>query len=239
MEKWLFFIPVLKNSDVLKECVNQIMYKRNVDIIILLNGADDDVKELVYGTYSQYPQFMIWENKENVYVTSAWNQAIKFFKDHHEWDRLFILNSDLTLQVDFDKVCREVWEYNPDYVLTPKVLNDKTKMYDHIPIIPGIMTKVDNPAGIFITLNHKQAEIVYPIYEEVRVWFNDFIIYSLLKAAGYEIYTPSTLLAFHHDSTHVKSLNGILDIIEEDKVNFKTIVEPLLQERIKQLKTNN
>lgn len=236
MEKFLIFIPVVKNPDVLKECLNAIMYKRNVDIIILLNGADEDIKQLVNIHYRQYPQIMIWENLTNEYVNKPWNQAIKFFLDHHEWDRLIIMNNDLTCQLDWDLVCREIWKYNLDYILIPTISNDKTKMYEHIPIVPMIGEYLENPAGVFITLNHKQAQLVYPIPEDLRVWFGDSYIFQLLRADGYTIARPYNLLAFHHTSMHVKSIEGILEIIEQDKITWQDAVEPILQEKIKQIK---
>ena len=235
MEKWLICIPVVKNPDVLRECLDQIMHKRGVHITVLLNGADQDVKNFAK-PLSDYLQITIAENSENVYVTKAWNLFLNLFINSDEYDRLIILNSDLSMQFDWARILRLVWEENPEYVVTPNVIHDKLDIFKHIPIEVGEISTVDNPPGIFITFNKEMAKAVYPIPEQIRVWFNDSYIYAILKALNYPIVTVSNLMCFHHVSTSVNSIAGIHEVIEQDKIAWKEIVEPKLQEKIKQLK---
>lgn len=238
MEKLLICLPVVKNPDVLAECVAQIMYKREIHLIILLNGADQDVKDLLYGTYAQYSQILIWENKENVFVTAAWNRFMEHFLMNEPYNRIIIINSDLTLQKNWDQILRLAWEECPDYVITPNVINDKTQMYEDIIIQNEGHFVVDNPPGIFITLDREQCELVYPIPSEIRVWFNDTWIMGLLKAVNTPMIMVSNLLAFHHVSTSVNSIGGIHEVIEEDKIAWTTIVKPRMEDKIKQIKND-
>lgn len=236
MEKWLIFIPVVKNQHVLSEAVDQILWKRDIHLIILLNGADKEVCDTVYEKYAIYPQVTVWNQDVNSFVTNAWNSAINHFLNSPEYDRLFIMNSDLTLQCDWDLILRMIWEEYPNIILTPKVIDDKTKMYEHIQVNITKLSYSNNPAGIFIALNKKMAELVYPIPSEIRIWFNDSYLYQLLEASGYEIMIPDNLLAFHHVSTTIHRVEGALEIIEQDKIAWRDIVEPMLQEKIKQIK---
>lgn len=236
MEKWLIFIPVVKNHHVLIEAVEQVLHKRGIHLIILLNGADQEVIDAVHERYIEYPQVTLWQNDVNCYVTGAWNMAIGHFLAFRAWDRLFIMNSDITLNKSWDLVLREIWKHAPDLIITPNIIDDKTLMYQPVDIEDGKLTELDNPAGVFITLTKKQAELISPIPSEIRIWFNDAYIHSILKAAGYRIVMPSNFLGYHHVSTTIHRVENALEIIEEDKAMWRDIVEPLMQEKIKQLK---
>lgn len=234
MEKILICIPVVKNPDVLKECLDQVMHKHNVHILILLNGADQNVKNYVH-SLNDYPQIAVLENSENVFVTAAWNLFLKLFIESNEYQRLIIMNSDLSMQYNWDRILRLLWEENPDYVVTPNIIHDKLQIFQYIPIVLEGTFIIKNPPGIFITLDREMAKAVYPIPKEIRVWFNDTYIYAILKALKYPIVMLGNLLAFHHVSTSVNSISGVHEIIEQDKIAWKEIVEPMLNEKIKQL----
>lgn len=233
--KILLCIPIIKGAEIAKEAINQVINRPDVEVVLLDNGADDDVKNLI-NSFSQTPNVTIISYPQNVYVTEAWNRFMKMFF-HSSCDRLIIMNSDLTMQKDWDTVVRNCWEFNPNYILTPVVLNDKTKMFEDVNTQTAIFTQVENPAGIFITLNKKQCELVYPIPSEIKVWFNDTYIMKLLGAHQYEIVVPYNLLAYHHTSTSVSSVSGVHAVIEEDKKAWANIVEPYLNKQIELIKS--
>lgn len=238
MEKFLICIPVIVNSVVFDECMQQILYKRDVHILIIDNNAEETVKERLK-FYKQYPQVTVWHNKINEYVVRPWQTFIDYFLDHDKWDRLIILNSDLTLSVKWWDICQKIWELYPDEILIPNIIDDKTKMYDnfeHQEFNSIIISEGKGIPGVFITLNKKQAELISPLPSELKIWFSDTWVFELLSAAGYKISLETTFLAFHHTSTSIHRVPEALEVIEEDKIAWKNIVEPKMQEKIKQLK---
>jgi hypothetical protein len=232
----LITIPCLTNGVVLRECVEQVLHKRGITLLLLDNGATDDVKEAIQ-FYSQYPQVIVKSNPENVFVNPAWNFFIEFFIAG-DYDRLLILNSDLTMNVNWFNKALFIWEFiGADYIIVPTISNDKTKMFEEPS--PGNQIKViphTGVAGVFITLTKDQAKTVYPIPREIKVWFGDTWIYTILGELGVIFVTTANILAFHHTSTSITSTDGIREIIEQDKLEWHDVVYPLMQEKIKHLK---
>jgi GT2 family glycosyltransferase len=238
----LVCIPVVVNGVVLAECLEQIIHKRHIHVLILDNGATEDVKE-VLTKYKEYPQVEVWTQEKNVFVNFAWNMFIQHFLVNDEkHDRLIIMNSDLTLNNDWWEVCKNTWEVRPSAVLTPNVIDDKTQMFSPIKnkVLEDLKYVHDGKGipGVFITLSRKQAKLVFPLpANRIKIWFGDTIIFETLAAAGYPIYVVKDLLAFHHTSTTVNEISGIHEIIEQDKKEWEESVKLELEEKIKKLKT--
>jgi len=234
-ERILICIPCIVNPHVIKECVQSILYKPNVHIILLDNGADQDVKDLLLG-YAKYGNVNVWQNNQNEYVNKPWNVFMKYFMNSELWDRLIIMNSDLVMHMNWDIILNMLWKEGPDLIMVPTLLDDKTEMFRST-IRKKEMKESPNPPGIFITLNKRQCELVYPIPEEkIKVWFGDGWIYAILNAMGYKVFTPRSLKAFHHTSESVNRVPGVKEIIEEDKIAWRDAVEQIMKERIQQLK---
>ena len=237
----LVAIPVIKSSAIFRECLSQLVNKPDVTVLVLLNGADEDVRHLVKVEYADNPSIIVWENEVNEYVTKPWNRFIEYFLSRGEWDHLIILNSDLTMCSRWNDICNSIWQFSPDAVLVPTTTDDKNLCFrddvedrgykEHLFGAFGI-------PGIFITLNKKQAKFVYPIPSEIKVWFNDEWIYQLLGAAGYPIYTVKSLWAYHHHSVSVGAVTGIHAIIEEDKIAWRDTGRPKLIARIEEIQQN-
>lgn len=235
-ERILVCIPCIVNPHVIKECVQSILYKPDVHIILLDNGADQDVKDLL-SEYAKYENVNVWQNHQNEYVTKAWNLFMNYFLQSELWDRLIIMNSDLVMQKEWDRIIRTLWRDSPDLILSPNVVEDKTKLYDSLSSNNHKEVRdAPNPPGIFITLNKRQTSLVHPIPEEIKIWFNDGWIYKILNSLSYYAVTPLNLIAFHHTSESIKRVPEAREIIEQDKIAWRDIVEPKMQEKINQLK---
>jgi hypothetical protein len=87
----------------------------------------------------------------------------------------------------------------------PYTVHDKQMMYTDVPMKAKrtLVHKGEGIPGIFITLSREQAKAVYPIPEEIKVWFGDSYLYPLLDASGYSISISHDLLAFHHTSMSI------------------------------------
>lgn len=240
MEKLLICIPVVCNAVVFSECLEQILYKRNIHIIIQDNNASEDVKERLEH-YRQYPQVEVWVKDKNQYVVPAWNDFIEHFLVQKKWDRLIILNSDLTLNKFWWDKCQTIWSINPEYVIIPNVINDKTKMYEEVGSEYSAVINIPDGKGIpgvFVTLNRNQAQTVYPLPPCLKIWYSDTWIMELVAAADFPISIFEGLLAFHHVSTSIHRVPEALQVIEEDKIAFEETVKPALEAIIKLFKNN-
>lgn len=230
MDKILIGIPVLTGADHCKEAIGSVIYKEGVSILLIDNGAEQDVKDLIYNKY-QLEYGVIISNEVNKYVNFAWNQIIAYGLLNN-YDRIIIMNSDLVMQKDWDIVCRNRWAVNPDEMLLPVI----DEWGDIITAVaPAKKVDIGTP-GIFITLTRKQAEMVYPIPSEIKVWFGDNWIFYILRAAGYETLIPENLYAKHYWSSTVSKVVGISDIIEQDKEQWEVVVEKYLLPLIAKIK---
>lgn len=228
MDRILVGIPVLTGAAHCKEAIDSVMYKERsnknaaIDLLIIDNGSEQEVKDLIYN-----PHFLVYgtviKNEVNQYVNPAWNQIIEYGL-RNNYDRIIIMNSDLIMNDGWDIVCRNRWEVNQDEILLPVM--DELHDVDTA-IAPA--KKVDSGTpGVFITLNRKQAELIYPIPSEILVWFGDLYLFTILRAKGYETLIPENLLAKHYWSSTISRVPGISEIIEEDKKQWEIVKEKYL-----------
>jgi GT2 family glycosyltransferase len=225
--KILVGIPCLFGYDHCKKAIDSVLNQNDVDLLLIDNGAEPKVKELI----RYYSAFKI-VNEKNIYVNPAWNQIIDFFlKSEHDY--LIIMNSDLIMQRNWSEVLRNRWNVNPDEILLP-VMGNSIPANVITDVAPAELVTSGTP-GVFITLNRKQAEMIFPIPEACRVWFGDNWAYDILRTLGFETLIPSNLLAYHAWSQTVNKVKGISAIIEADKVAWRDIVEPKMRERINEL----
>lgn len=234
--KTLVCIPIVVGHEIVREAINQVINRENVTVILCNNGGDEHIKNLLL-EYKDVQNVILWSRPQNVYVTRIWDDFIQYFLLLNEWDHIILLNSDLTLNKNWQEVCHARWEVDQEEILVPHLSDDKRKMFETVgtEVIPAEQI-YDGIAGIFITLSLKQAFTVSPLPLDVRVWFSDNWIYSILVALGEKVVTPANLLAYHHHSTSVSNIPGIHDIIEEDKKTWAEVVQPQMIEKIKLLK---
>lgn len=240
--KILVAIPVLYHGHIFDECVqsvlnNTILKGVDVDLLIGDNGSPADVKAVIQ-KYWTNPRMKIIIEPTNIYVNPIWNKFMQFFLANDEYDYLIIMNSDLILQKNWAEVCKNYWEVFPDEILIPKVAQDRNLLLrdENTSVTPAQEVHAGT-AGVFITLNRKQCQMVYPIPEEILVWFGDQWIYEILRTK-YKTVIPENLIAyhFHGGSQTVGTTNGISQIIEDDKANWAHIVNPLKLKKIEQWK---
>lgn len=237
--KSLLCCPMVNNAHICAQLLNSIVNQRQ-DIAILVNGMDKEVIELVVNYQANYPsiKYVIWE-PENIFVTAAWNKFLELFLSNTKYTHILILNSDLIVNHDFFKVLEEWVQYSPTSIPIPKTV-DKIKIFNRInPITLNHYTVTQGVAGICIILHRKAAACAYPIPEDIKVWYNDDYIMKICQANGYKLCILEDLKVFHEGSQTVKTVEGIMDIIEKDKIVWRDKVLPELEERIKKLKETN
>lgn len=195
--KCLIGIPCLFGSVHTKAAIDSVINQSNV--LLIDNGAEKSVRSVI----DSFDCHKI-HNKSNLYVNQAWNQILDFFLKH-DYDILVIMNSDIIMNKGWIDVLSKV----PEGTIAVPNLGSATEDIDVNQGTPGV----------FIHLTKKQANIVYPITDCIKVWFGDNWIYGILRSLGYKtvVYHKLKAIHYHNGSQNVSRVNGISEIIEEDK----------------------
>ena len=224
--KILVAIPFLYGATPSRECIESVINLEGVDVLPLLNGAAPDVRQVVNSySYSNKWGNTILNRDENIYVTAAWNLFIEMFLDS-DYTHLIIMNSDLIMGKGWQDVLKKRWAVNPDEVLLPVIRDNSMELLAGTTDISNALEVHEGTPGVFITLNKKQAGMVYPIPSDIKVWFNDTWIYAILRRVGFKTLIPENLLAYHYWSTSVTH-SAIHAIIEDDKILWDKVVRKL------------
>lgn len=223
MLKILIAIPSYSNPDV-KHALDAIIDKPGIEILCCDNGATQEVKYIL-NDYQVHGKIKLWHNASNQFVNPVWADFIKHFLTHSDADYLCIMNDDLILQENAFDVLRAHWAQYPNDSIVPTG-DEKSEVE---------VTNCCTP-GIFITLNRKQAEMVSPLPTECKLWYGDEHVYTILRAVGHRVVLIPGFTARHGESRTMNALEGKAAIVEQDKVKWREYAEPLMQERIKQLK---
>lgn len=221
-EKILIGIPVVTGAVHCKAAIDSV--KNGADVLVIDNGADEEVK-LLLNSYAEDERINVSVNPKNIYVNPAWNQIIAYFITHPEYDRLIIMNSDLSMGYLWDSVCRAQWDKDKDAILVP-VINAN----EQIPPAPYLLDAqivTEGTPGVFITLTRKQANIVYPIPETLKIWFGDNWIFSILRGCGYKTIIPPNLNTTTQWSQTIKRVPEAAEIIEQDKIEWPKCAQAL------------
>ena len=220
---YLVGIPCLYGAGHTKEAIESVVNKPNVDVILIDNGAEEAVKEVINSYKSRENVFVI-EFDTNIYVNPAWNQILNFFLVNPKYDYLCIINSDIIMQKQWKEVLDYLYKViNSNDVLIPTQLRDKELLNKDVTIKPSNFQGVfSGTAGVCILLNRKQAKLVYPIPKYIKVWWGDYWIYTILRKLGYNTFVVDNLLAYHccGGSQTMLKVEGISGIIEEDKAQW-------------------
>lgn len=222
--RYLIGIPCLYGAEHTKEAIESVVNKENVSLLLIDNGAEESVKKVINSYKNRENVFTIHFNK-NIYVNPAWNKILHFFIVNKEYDYLCIMNSDIIMHKQWKEVLDYLYKVvNDNDVLIPTQLNDKAFINKDIPIQPSNFQGVfSGTAGVCILLSRKQSEIVYPIPRYVKIWWGDYWIYTILRNLGCNTFVVDNLLAYHcgGGSQNVQKVEGISELIEEDKVQWE------------------
>lgn len=208
-------IPCLYNGDTCLKAFKSIIDE--ADLLIIDNNANTDVKK-VFIEFDNKAHFI--HNLDNKFVVYAWNQILEFFLNSH-YEQLVIMNSDLILQQGWSQYL----ENNVSVIPCEGTLKEDEQVFKGTP-------------GIFITLNKPMAKAVYPIPNEIKLWYSDEWIYTILRELGYKTIVKHKLVGwhFHGGSQTIGILPNKSEMIEADKIAWTEIVEPIMWERIAELK---
>lgn len=235
--KILIGIPVVTGAEHCGKAICSVLGW--TDTFVISNGADEDVIDMLSSLYKTrvagFERLNVVSNEKNVYVNAAWNQIINHFLQN-DYDYLVIMNSDLTMKFPWHYICKERWAKDPNEILIPNINPDKE--YDPYPYYLSAKVVSSGTPGVFITLNRKQAEIVYPIPEEIKIWFGDQFIYEVLRGLGYKTVVVPNLIGTTSWSQTIAKVPEAPAIIEEDKKQWE-LIKHRVELKIKQYKDEN
>ncbi len=219
--KYLVGIPMLYGAEHCKQAIESVVHKENVDILLIDNGAEQRVKDLIE-YYSTNRNVTVIQNQENIYVNPAWNQIINHFLKN-DYDYLLIMNSDLVLQKDWKLVLDKYFSRYPDMIPLPVIGNNSNMPevnlnFDYTEVFEGT-------PGVLIIINRKHAELCYPIPETIKIWFGDNWCYDGLRKLGYRTFVLNNLLSYHTWSQTVQKVKNASEIIEQDKIEWAKLWE--------------
>jgi len=235
--KILLGVPVLYNSHVVRECLNTIINRPNIDIICLDNGAEQSVKDVIQ-EYGGLDQLRIISLPNNIYVNPAWNLFMDIFLKDESYTHIIILNSDLLMNGSWNNVLTKILSTFPDSIPLPVISLDKLSVHRHMTTDVAQHEAVFCcTPGVFICLNRGHVNIIYPIPEDIKIWHGDEWIYTILREVGYTTSVYRNLESFHHGSTTLNDLENREGLLEADKKVWAEKIEPMMQEKIKQLKS--
>ena len=206
-------IPTIGSAEMTKLAIDSVIDE--AEVLVIDNNSDAETKLML-----MREDIMLIENEENLYVNPSWNEILDFFLKT-PFDTLIIMNSDMIMQASWSQ------HLDPTEICIPT---------DGSHTVDTVVT--EGTPGVFIHLSREMVRIVYPIPEEILVWYGDNWIYTILRSLGYQTVVKSELIGRHYNggSQSVNVVPNIHQIIEQDKIMWRDIVEPLMLKIIEQLK---
>ncbi len=221
MSKILVGIPVLYNGETCLRAFS-VVDEPNVDLLIIDNGSEPDVKYSIELTKNTYDNVKVIIHSKNTYVNPAWNEILAYFLNNEKYDQLIIMNSDLIMHPGWSN-------YLEDGIVNlpcDGTLNEDEEVF------------IGSP-GILLHLNKKMAKMIYPIPNEIKLWFGDEYILTILREMGIKTIVRHKLIGihFHGGSQSIAILPNKSEMIETDKIAWEEIVKPLMKIKIQELKS--
>lgn len=209
--KILCGIPCLYNGETCLRAFS-VVDEENVDLLIIDNGSDTDVKYSIDLVKNAYSNVKVIKHNKNIFVNPAWNEILAYFLNNGQYDQLIIMNSDLILSPRWSNFIED----GISCLTTDGSHTANTEAFEGTP-------------GVFIHLNKEMARLVYPIPEEIKIWYGDLWIYSKLRKAGYKTIIKAGLIAnhYHGGSQSCQKLPEFQEIIEQDKIAWVEIEKTL------------
>lgn len=231
MKKALIGIPCLYGEHHTRLAIESVV-NENIDLLLVDNGAENSVKSVI-NYYHSRENVHIISNEFNIYVNAAWNQIAAFFLNNEKYTHLILMNSDLILS-DKWHVALERFYNNPENAkrIPVPVITDHPQNENQDDQTFNVLT--EGIPGVFIVLPREAVEKVYPVPDEIKIWFGDNFLYDLARGSGFETGVLKGLVCyhFHGGSQSIQRTADVYRIIEQDKIAWANTVQPALMDKI-------
>lgn len=217
--KVLIGIPVFRLPASVARCVKAVL-DRGADVLIVDNGADYDVKEILRNRmWDNCQKFTTISLQTNTYCNGGWNQIMRYGLEHG-YDVIALGTSDVFLHDGWQHLVGERFRNFQNEVILPRIAQ---------PVEPREFRKAhvvtEGQAGFFTFYPRKAIEIVYPIPSEIRHWFGDQYIFEKLRALGWQTVVLDDMTCDHEWSSVTAVTPEAYSVIGQDQVAWKLLQE--------------
>lgn len=216
MSRYLVGIPCLHGVEHTREAIESAFHFQS-DVLVIDNGASEGVKGIIK---SFGDRIKVIVNEKNIYVNPAWNQILKHFMHNMQYTHVVIFNSDAILPPNWPAQLDKFYKrYGGLGIPVPYETQDKRFAWQEQDInspLQCIEIK-DGIRGTCIILTRQQVNWVYPIPDEIKVWFGDNWIYDGLRRLDFSTYLIDNIIVYHALSQNVSICPDAIEEIEGDK----------------------
>ncbi len=198
----LIGVPCYRDGAMVDRCL-QSLPEPGVQILIVDNGSDPDVKRVLEGVG------IVLRNDVNRYVNPAWNQMMKWFLDAGVHDLLVLANSDLILDAGWAAALRTARTSNPG----PQILFGK-------------VDPTQASMGAFFAMTREVVQAVYPIPEDLLIYGGDDFIFEVNRRVGFAERVVESLTMFHAVSGTIRKSPEVWEIGARDNARWHHHVLP-------------
>lgn len=215
MNKYLVGIPVLHGVDHTREAIESAIHP-NSGVLVIDNGSSEGVKGVIK---TLGDKINVIVNEVNLFVNPAWNQIIDYFNEHTEYTHVVIFNSDAILPPNWPYELDKFYRTFPGDIPVPYETQDKRFAWQEQDInrISSVSEITGGIRGTCIILTREQSEKVFPIPEEIKVWYGDNWIYDGLRQDGCKTYLFNNIIVYHALSQNVSINPEAIEQIQNDK----------------------
>ena len=208
----------------------------DVDIYCIADNPKPDVLELI--KRRELP-IKVW-NYVDQFATGCWNQTVEYFLSHPEYDCLRIGFTDVVMQENWKAVLEANWDEDQAIFanFTPNLERLRTVPRD---AVAGTKTvHMSGTPADCVFLSRKLVELTFPVPEDIKLWYNDEYIFSIMRELGYDTVVVENLFAYHYGSCILQGpyVGESSARIELDQGNWRAFVRDDMIKKIEELKKN-
>jgi hypothetical protein len=174
-----------------------------VDEIIIIDNKTENSIEL-----SHYEKVIHIKNKKNIFVNPSWNLGVNLSKN----ENLIISNDDILIN-DIDRVLSNKEIFDCDLVgLDYENINKNNTV-----ILKETKKHMERGFGCFLIIK-KKSYVNIP--EILKIWFGDNFLFNKVK--NKKMFSCDKIEI--ELSKTIKNINGVNDILNQDKKNFLKVL---------------
>lgn len=187
--------------------------KLDINMIMINNGDAETVEYL-----KNHQHVTAINNETNLGISVAWNQGLRVALAS-DAEVIILANSDIVASATWGDALVEAMEkYSGLYFLASGCAREELNNGSDGGLIPG-------RAGWFLALPRELARLVYPIPEELFIWYGDDYIHETAIDNGWQCAVIPRMRIFHQGSVGVFRLPNYTDRIAQDKIEWQRIAE--------------
>jgi glycosyltransferase involved in cell wall biosynthesis len=224
-------VPCLAEDPTMLDRALTAFAEPEVAVVAVDNGATAGVKAVLETAANDNRSVVVSHHSENIYVNPAWNElAARFLASAATV--LVLANADLEvnpgwsrsllLRIDRARSARQWWRGRG--VDTAEEAHQAVKPSGELSDDPR------HTAGAFFALPREAVEAAFPIPPELRIWYGDTWIETVLQAAGFEAVTLRDVLAYHAGKVSSNQLPELGAIVAEEGQRWESQFRQLAAE---------